>query len=223
MRLGGLFSGGKDSTYAAHLVEQYGYDVTYLVSVYPSRMDSWMFHSVNIKLAPMIAEALGKKLVVTETTGEKESELESLRQALKGLPIEGIFSGAIMSTYQRDRIDAITHDLGLEHISPLWGQPPRQVLEAEIESGMHIVMTAVAAQGLDGSWLGKRIDESSFDELVELSSRHGINVCGEGGEYETIVLDSPWFQKRLEIKEAEVVWEGTSGYYNVLNAELQNK
>jgi ABC transporter with metal-binding/Fe-S-binding domain ATP-binding protein len=223
MRLAGLFSGGKDSTYAAHLAENAGHKVVKLLSVYPARMDSWMFHSVNIRLAPMIANAIGTEFLSTETHGEKEKELESLREILNNLPVDGVVSGAIMSTYQRARIDAMASELGLTHIAPLWGQYPEQVLRSEIESGMHVVMTAVAAQGLTKSWLGRKIDESAFDELVGLSGRYGINVCGEGGEYETIVLDAPWFLKRLRINEAAVIWDGTSGYYNVTDVELQDK
>ena len=84
-------------------------------------------------------------------------------------------------------------------------------------------MVHVAANGLDKSWLGRRIDEAAAVELAKLGEKYGINVCGEGGEYESLVVDAPWFKERLVIDEAEVVWEGTSGTYAVKDAHLAPK
>ena len=53
MRLAALFSGGKDSTYAARLMELEGYDVQYLVSMRSKNPDSYMFHTVNIGLTEL--------------------------------------------------------------------------------------------------------------------------------------------------------------------------
>ncbi|MDP2899536.1 MAG: TIGR00289 family protein, partial [Candidatus Bathyarchaeota archaeon] len=95
--------------------------------------------------------------------------------------------------------------------------------EAEIRSGMEIIMVHVAANGLGRGWLGRRIDLKAAAELAKLGERYGLNVCGEGGEYESLVVDAPWFKKRLEIEKAEVVWEGTSGTYAVKGAHLAPK
>jgi len=84
-------------------------------------------------------------------------------------------------------------------------------------------VTHVAARGLDEKWLGRRIDMKAAAELKMLSERYGVNVCGEGGEYESLVVDAPWFKKRLEIKRAEVSWEDTSGTYVIKEAALQGK
>jgi len=84
-------------------------------------------------------------------------------------------------------------------------------------------MVHVAANGLDKSWLGRRIDEVAAVELAKLSEKYGINVCGEGGEYESLVVDAPWFKEKLVIDDAEVVWEGTSGTYAVKGAHLAPK
>jgi uncharacterized protein (TIGR00290 family) len=85
---------------------------------------------------------------------------------------------------------------------------------------MEVVVTAVAAMGLDESWLGRALDGDVARELKELSLRHGFDVCGEGGELETLVLDAPWFGKRLEIVEARKEWDGVRGSYVVEEARL---
>jgi predicted ATP pyrophosphatase (TIGR00289 family) len=154
MRFAALFSGGKDSTYAAHLAEGHGHEVTVLVSMEPARPDSWMFHSVNIRLTPLLAEAMEKRYVSATTRGEKEGELDDLAATLSGLGVEGVVTGAVASTYQRDRVDMICRRLSLTHVAPLWGRRQDDVLTEEFAAGMKIVITAVAARGLDRSWLG---------------------------------------------------------------------
>ena len=223
MKLAALFSGGKDSTYAAHLAEKEGHEVTTFACMRPARGDSYMFHGVNIHLAPLLAEAQGKPLASAPSSGEKEKEVEELKHLVELLDVEGVVTGAIASKYQRDRVDKICADLGIAHLSPLWGKDPREVLEAEIGSGMEIIMVHVAANGLDRGWLGRRIDMRAAAELAKLGERYGLNVCGEGGEYESLVVDAPWFKKRLVVDESEVIWEGTSGTYAVKGAHLAQK
>jgi diphthine-ammonia ligase len=221
MRLAALFSGGKDSTYAAHLAENDGHNITNFVSVQPLRDDSWMFHSVNSQITPLLAEAMGKHIVTVPTSGEKELELDDLLLALVKISIDGVVTGAIASYYQKKRVDEICTKLGLLHYAPLWGMDPEKVLTAEISSGMNIIFTAVAARGLDASWLGRKLDFRTLNELRLLHTHYGLNICGEGGEYETLVTNAPWFISKLDILKTEIVWDGISGKYLVKDASLR--
>ena len=223
MRLAALFSGGKDSTYAARLEEIAGHEIAYLVTLRSRRDDSYMFHTVNIELTALLAEALGIESVVVNTEGEKEVELDDLENALRELDIEGIVTGAIASSYQKTRIDMICEDLGLEHLSPLWGRNTEVLLEEMLQSGMEIIIASVAAMGLDEKWLGRRLNEEATVELKLLNEKYGIDICGEGGEMETLVLDAPWFKSRLEVLRAIPVWDGTRGSYLIEAAELRKK
>jgi ABC transporter with metal-binding/Fe-S-binding domain ATP-binding protein len=182
-----------------------------------------MFHGVNIHLTPLLAEAQGKPLASAPSSGEKDKEVEELRRLIELLDVDGVVTGAIASNYQRDRVNVICSELGITHLSPLWGNDPQELLEAEIKSGMEIIVTHVAARGLDQNWLGRRMDMKAAAELKILGERYGVNVCGEGGEYESLVVDAPWFKKRLEIRKAKVTWENTSGAYNVDEAVLRSK
>jgi ABC transporter with metal-binding/Fe-S-binding domain ATP-binding protein len=223
MRLAALFSGGKDSTYATHLVELAGNNVDYLLSVIPQRGDSYMFHDVNIRLTRLHAEALKKEYIAPLSSGRKEAELEDLKRALSPLDIDGVVSGAIASNYQRSRIDKICLELGIVHISPLWERDRLGLMEEMLEQGMMIMIISVAALGLDESWLGIKIDEGVKEKFVELNQRFGVDICGEGGEYETLVLDAPWFDKRIRILDSEIIWMGDSGRYLVKEALLEEK
>lgn len=223
MRLAALFTGGKDSTYAARLAAEGGDEVAHLVTMHSRREDSWMFHTVNIHLAHMVAEAVGIDHITAATSGEKEEELDDLKRALGGLDVDGVVSGAIASTYQRSRVERICDELGLEHRAPLWGRDGRGLLEEMLSAGLIVVVTAVAARGLDRRWLGRVLDARAVEELDELHRRFGVDVCGDGGEMETLVLDAPWFRSRLEITRARSVWDGVSGSYLVEEARLLPK
>jgi len=223
MNVAALVSGGKDSALALYRVLRAGYNVKYLVTMIPRREDSWMFHYPNIRLTEFFSEAAGIPLVSAETAGKKEEELEDLRKILATLDVKGIVSGAIFSEYQKTRIDAICGELGLEPIAPLWHEDPVKLMRELIEHGFHVIVTGVYAYGLDKKWLGRRIDVRTLDRLIELNMRYKVSIVGEGGEYETLVLDAPYFKQQIRIAKARKVWEGDSGYLLIEEASLRRK
>ncbi|OGD44986.1 hypothetical protein A3K69_00860 [Candidatus Bathyarchaeota archaeon RBG_16_57_9] len=223
MKVAALFSGGKDSTLAARLVEEEGHDLRCLVTMRSGNPDSYMFHTVNVEAAGLQAKAWGKRWVQAWTQGEKERELDDLKAALEGLPVDGVVSGAIASSYQRDRVERVCGELELTHMSPLWGRGREELLRAVLGEGMKVIFTAVAAQGLDESWLGAELDETAVKRLLQLNAEYGVDPCGEGGEYETLVLDAPWFRRKIVVSKAEKTWDGVSGRYVISEAHLHPK
>jgi len=118
--------------------------------------------------------------------------------------ISGVVMGAIASLYQRVRIERVCSELGLQVLSPLWHRDQEDVMRSLLRDGFVFILTSVAAQGLDASWLGRRITGDDVNRLVELEASLDINVAGEGGEFESLVLDSPLFMKKIEIHRFEV-------------------
>jgi len=226
MKAAVLFSGGKDSTMAVYKAMEMGWEVEYLVSLHSVNPHSYMFHVPNIHLDVILAEALGIRLVSVDTPGNKEEELKDLRQVLQDLKdrgIEAIFSGALSSTYQKSRIDNICQELGLESVAPHWHRDPKEYMEEILKLGFQVIITAVAAEGLDESWLGREINHQTLDELQALHEKHRIHLAFEGGEAETLTLDGPIFIKKVIIKESEKIWQVDSGQLNVKKVELEDK
>lgn len=223
MRVVALCSGGKDSIYALRLAMQQGHEVARVVAMIPKREDSWLFHYPNIELVDLFAECVGLPLIKAETSGEREQELIDLKRVLQGLDVEGVVSGAIASNYQKSSINGICDELGLKSIAPLWGRDPAQLLQEMLGAGFKIIVTSAAAQGLDFNWLGRELNEKALGDLVELGKKYGVNPAGEGGEFETLVLDAPFFKSKIEVMEAERVWCGTSGYYLIKRAKIRGK
>jgi diphthine-ammonia ligase len=223
VRLAALFSGGKDSTFSAYLMEQQGHTIDLLVSILSSDPHSWVFHTPNLHLLPLISEAMGKKLVTVQSSGSEKSDLSALTHALSGLDVDGIITGAIASDYQWDRINGVCEDIGLRMFSPLWRKDQRMLLREIVDCGIKAIIVGVYAEGLEKGWLGTTLDHDVIDRLEEISKARGINISGEGGEFETLVLDSPLHAVPIEIMETDQETTRDGGRLTVSKARLGGK
>lgn len=221
-----LFSGGKDSTYAAFL-ESKKHELACLVTLVPQSEMSYMFHFPNLKWTALQAEAMGVPQITELTPGVKEEELTDLARALRMAKttygLEGVCTGALASVYQKNRVESICNDLDLECLSPLWGVDPESHLRQLVDDGFAVMVVSVSAMGLNRDWLGRILDQDAIDELVTLGKRYRFHVGLEGGEGETFVLDAPSFARRVEVESAERHWKGDSGYFEITNAVLVPK
>lgn len=223
MRLAALVTGGKDSILALYKAQKIGHNIKVLATMIPKRSDSYMFHFPNIHMTDYISKALEIPLVKAETSGIKEKELDDLKQLLASLDIDGVVTGAIESSYQKERIDRICNDLGLKSIAPLWQKDPKGIMNELISLKFQVIIVGVSAYGLDQSWLGVEITQAKLEQLFELNKKYQISLVGEGGEYESLVLDAPIFKKRIEIIEAKTNYDNTSGVLLIKKAKLIDK
>ena len=223
MRVAALVTGGKDSALALYRALKLGYEVKFLVTMIPQREDSWMFHFPNIHLADLFAKAVEIPLVKAETVGIKETELKDLKNLLATLDVEGVVSGAISSRYQKKRIDKVCQELKLTSIAPLWQEDSMRLLKEIINLNFEVIIVGVYAYGFDQSWLGRKINSIALKNLFELNDKYQISLVGEGGEYETLVLDAPFFKKRIQVLRTERIWEDHSGYLLVKEAKLVDR
>ena len=167
-----------------------------------------MYHTPTINLAKKQAEALELPIIVQRTEGEKEIELKELELAMKKAKeeykIQGIITGAIFSNYQRTRIEEICDKLNLKCYSPLWHMNQETVMKNLLKNDFKFIMTKIAAEGFSPEWLGQIINEKHIEKLVGLNKRLNINIAGEGGEFETFVLDAPLFKQKLKIEKTKM-------------------
>lgn len=223
MRVAALVTGGKDSVLALHRAQKMGHDVKFLAAMIPKRADSWMFHFPNIHLTDHLSKAVEIPLVKAKTSGIKEQELKDLKELLASLDVEGVVSGAVASRYQKERIERICQELNFESVTPLWHQEPLQLLREIVDQKFKVVVVGVYAYGFDVGWLGREINSATLEKLVNLHEKYGISLVGEGGEYETLVLDAPFFKKRIQIVQSEINYEEHSGVLVVKESKLKDK
>ncbi len=232
----GLFSGGKDSSFAVYRALERGLPVERLLTVHPGE-ESYMYHVPETGLASLAAESIGIEHVdvhpedLAGETGQDSAargdrELEPLEAALRDLDAElgigGVTAGAVASEYQTSRIRGLCDRLGIGLFAPIWQRDPWTVAEEMLAAGFDTRIVRVAAAGLDESWLGRRLDTDALADLRTLHEDHGVHPLGEGGEFETLVVDGPHMSRPIEF-EYDVAWHGTHGRLHVTEAWLGDR
>ncbi|XP_046383266.1 uncharacterized protein LOC124153910 [Ischnura elegans] len=223
MRVVALISGGKDSCYNMMQCTAAGHDIVALANLCPEdkdELDSYMYQTVGHHGINMFAEAVDLPLYRKVTHGlavhqgsiyapTLEDEVEDLYHLLKQvkdeIEVDAVAVGAILSDYQRVRVENVCNRLGLVVLSYLWRRDQTELLQEMIDCRMDAILIKVAALGLDPALhLGKTIGQMQ-PHLLIMKEKFGLNVCGEGGEYETFTLDCPLFKKSIVIDEWETV------------------
>jgi len=214
MKLAVLFSGGKDSCYSAWLAKQQNNELSCLITLVSQNPDSYMFHTPSITKVKKQAEVMDLPIIIQKTKGKKEDELKDLEKAIKQAKtkykIQGVVTGAIASEYQSSRIKKICEKLKLTCLNPIWGIDEIKYLNELIKNNFKVIITGVAAYPLDKSWLGKEINQQFISDAIDLNNKHKIHPAGEGGEFETFVLNCPLFKKPLNIKDKKISGEKNS-------------
>jgi len=229
MKFVALISGGKDSIFNIIKCIEKGHELVALANLHPkthgTELDSYMYQSVGSENIEKIAQCLDTPLFRREIMGKpvildleyngdseqkKDDEVEDLYLLLKEIKekypdIKGVSSGAIASTYQKLRVENICDRLGMVSLAYLWGRDHIELLQEMIDNKMNAIIIKTAVIGLDPyKHLGKSITELQ-SHFLDINKKYGFNVCGEGGEYESLTLDCPIYKKKLEIKETEII------------------
>ena len=224
MKLGILFSGGKDSYLAMHLASE-DHEISCLLTMKSSNQDSWMFHTPAITWTNLQAESMGIPQIIQETEGIQDDELDDLftliKKAKEEFSIQGIVTGALASTYQSTRIQKICNKLNLWCFNPLWQLSQEKLLKKLQTHNISSIITGIAAEPFDESWLGKEIDSSTVNDLLLYSKKYRINPAGEGGEFESLVINAPMFSKKLEILSSKIHYSNFSGRLEITEAKIK--
>ena len=225
MKVACLWSGGKDSAYACRLALKMGYNIETLVTFHTQDPESKLFHVPNVKWTVLQAKSMGLPQVLVEVPINREYDVlsKTLMTLKEQHKVEGVVAGVIASNYQRRILQEICHNVGLELITPLWGRDQLEVINQIINEGLTAIVVGVYAEGLTQRWLGKEVDREFLEFLKKLSRTWGVNPCGEGGEYETFVIDAPFFAKRIKVLNYEVIWRRNWGELIILDAVLTEK
>ena len=185
-----MWSGGKDSALALQRARAAGIEVVRLINFYDADTGRVRFHATRIEMVHAQAAAAGMELQAIGTSwpameGRLAEELAKLRsEGFAGVVLGDIHLADVRAWYE-DRVTAA----GLEHIEPIWGEPPAELVREFVESGGRAVVTCVDLTRLDPSWLGRTVDERFVEEIAA----SGVDPCGENGEYHTFAFQSPVF------------------------------
>ncbi|MBI2664228.1 diphthine--ammonia ligase [Candidatus Woesearchaeota archaeon] len=221
-----MYSGGKDSNYAVKHALDKGWSIKYLLSVKPTRTDCFLFHYATVEHTKLQAEALGlKHYLLSCSVAHPKKEAEIVRQfvAANEKVDAVILGGTGLQATQIRSIQEALRPHGVEVFAAHSGEDHFELLKKMIDDGFEIMITQVASEGLP-QWLGKTITKDNIGQLEADASKYGFHVGGEGGYFDSYVLDAPTFSKRIVIEDSEKIMEDRySGHVAIKKAMLASK
>jgi diphthine-ammonia ligase len=264
LKIVALISGGKDSFFSLLHCLANGHDVVALANLHPAEAlstedtDSFMYQTIGHAVIPLYEQALGLPLyrreihgsavnqtktygpapnAAEESSDETESLVPLLRRVMAAHPeVNAVSTGAILSDYQRTRVESVALRLGLVPLSYLWQYPhlppgtPTSLLEDMASVGQDARIIKVASGGMDESFLWQNVaDYRTKTRLVRAAQRFGTDgdgaALGEGGEYETLAIagPAPLWKARIVIGEQDrcvVPGEAGSASVKIAKAEI---
>ena len=196
------WSGGKDSCFACHLALAQGYKISHLVNFISQQYQRVSFHGTEKRLIQLQSQAIGIPVLQKATTPDGyEAEFKEAVLALLPEGIKGMVFGDIYLDEHREWVERVCAELGIEAVEPLWGESTESVLSGFIEAGFEAIVVGAKAELIDQEWVGRGVD---IDFMNYLKSKD-IDLCGENGEYHTLVVNGPLFKRKIEITKSRIV------------------
>jgi len=209
------WSGGKDSSLACYKAMEDGFEVAHLLNLLSEDGKRERAHGTRPFLLRLQSEAMGIPIVhVNAAWGEYERKFKHKVGELKHDGIMGGIFGDIDLIEHREWVERVCMDLEIEHILPLWGLAPEDILLEFIDAGFEAI---VVATRIKQEWLGRKFDRSFIAELKKFD----FHLSGESGEYHTFVIDGPIFKRRIKVSDFEQVYVEGTWFLDIKAGELE--
>lgn len=147
-----------------------------------------------------------------------EAGLRWLRDALG---IDCVVTGDIAEVGGRPNwIRERSRAVGMAVHTPLWGRERGVLLRQFLDRGFRAVFSCVDTRRLEAGWVGRALNDSTIAELRALRERTGLDLCGEEGEYHTLVVDGPLFMRGIDIRSYANRAAGPLAYMEIHASQL---
>ncbi len=211
------WSGGKDSCFACYLALNEGYEISHLANFISQEFKRVSFHGTESRLIQMQSQSLGIPVLQKETTPDGyEEEFKEAVRSLLPQGIKGMVFGDIYLDEHKEWVERVCDELGIEAIEPLWGRSTESIITDFIDAGFEAIIVGAQARLIDQEWLGRRVDRDFMDYLKSKN----IDLCGENGEYHTLVLNGPLFERRIEVTESKIIKRDNYWFLDTLNYHI---
>ena len=218
------WSGGKDCCLACYRAVARGLKVRYLANMVAEDGKRSYSHGLAPRVLEAQAQAIGIPLIQRRARRDNyEAEFKKMLLSLKEEGISGGVFGDIDLDEHRQWIERVCGDVAVTPYLPLWGEKQEELLKEFISLGFTAIVVAAKAELFDREWLGRKVDRDFLDHLEVLKETKEVTPCGEAGEYHTLVVDGPLFERRLEILRSRRVLREGRWLLSILEVGLGDK
>ena len=196
------YSCGKDSTLALHKLIKSGDEPVALLVMMNCNVERSFFHGADRKMLERYAEALEIPLILCDTNGEDyhiAMETGLLKAVERGA--EYACFGDIDIERNRKWAEERCSKVGLTPSFPLWHNSRVENVYELIDEGYSCLIKTINKKLLPVEILGKIMDRN----ILGIMKNCGIDLCGENGEYHTLVVDGPIFKRPIKFKTGKVM------------------
>lgn len=217
-----LWTGGKDSSLALYKAKEAGYEIARLVTFVPSKKE-FLAHPLSVIKCQ--AEALG---IPHEAVEIREPFREGYEKAICFLKekygIDTLVTGDIAEVEGNPNwIKECSRSSGVEVFMPLWHWEREEILRQLFSYQFKIIFSCVKKPWFTVDWLGKELTPDTLKQLRELNVKSGLDICGENGEYHTLVLDGPSFKQSVYLSQSVKREKDSLMYLDIQHAVLREK
>jgi uncharacterized protein (TIGR00290 family) len=195
-----FWTGGKDSALALTRVREAGLPVAALVTFAPEDA-RFRAHPLPVLAAQALSLGIVHRVVTLRLPYER-----AYIEAFEGLLAKGFTH---LVTGDIDLVEGLPNwvrqcasGLPLEVVTPLWNED-RESLLVELERRRFRVVFSCVRPPVPALLCGRELD----DDAKRLLRECGADLCGENGEYHTLVLDAPGFRWSLSLDATPVTGE----------------
>jgi uncharacterized protein (TIGR00290 family) len=214
------WSGGKESSLSCYKTMK-ELEIAYLLNMISDDGKRSCSHGIDSMLLRVQSEAIGIPIIQRKTTWQGyEQEFKKAVSELKKEDIEAGVFGDIDLEEHREWVERVCGELGIKAILPLWQKPRAEVLEEFIDSGFEAVVVATKAELLGPEWLGRRISRKFVEDVRCLKE---VDICGELGEYHTLVTNGPIFKRRIKILQKRKVQKNEHWFLDISKYALEDR
>lgn len=217
-----LWTGGKDSCLALYEAECLGYQIKSLMTFTPQN-PQFLAHPLHV--IKFQAEALHLRHATIEITQPfNEGYKSALRFLKEQCDVSHVITGDIDEIRGHPNwVKEFAASSGIEVLTPLWKRDRKELLTRLIENNFKVIFSCVKQPWFGDDWLGTEFDTETIDRLCKIHGETGLDLCGENGEYHTLVLDCPLFKQRIRIDDFSKEAKDALMYLNIRNLSLVNK
>lgn len=198
-----LWSGGKDCNLAMQLAKEAGYELIALVTFHSKTTE---FRAHPKAWMDLQSKSLGITHILLEIEEPFAENYEIGLQKLKDqLGISAVVSGDISEVHgNANWITERASAVGLKAFLPLWYKDREEVMDLLLKFNFEVVLTMVKSPWLDESFLARKIDSQLIGEFQRKGKENGLDLCGEQGEYHTMVTNGPGYRSPVLVNSFQI-------------------